>query len=180
MILKGAGNQGTGSQAGANGQKGGFHQAAGGPKLGNHALKQKDFQPFAAQYKRNGRPPTVLFTLPDRPANMVKMLSFQSLVNSEKGIVGRPQEYRNRVKKMIVRKGLTGESPAPITRASARAAVPGIRVPLIVLSGSLTLYIEQEGIGGRRRLVVSVAGLNLFLVWLWDFWFACAFCLSFS
>ncbi len=59
---------------------------------------------------------------------------------------------------MIVRKGLTGESPATIPRASARAAVPGIRVPLIVLSGSLTLYIEQEGIGGRRRLVVLFLG----------------------
>ena len=65
---------------------------------------------------------------------------------------------------MIVRKGLTGESPAPITRASARAAVPGIRVPLVVLSGSLTLFNKQEGIGGRRRLVCSVAGL-FFVFW---------------
>ena len=63
---------------------------------------------------------------------------------------------------MIARKGLTGESPAPITRASARAAVPGIRVPLVVLSGSLTLYIRQEGIGGRRRLVVSLLGCFCF------------------
>ena len=57
---------------------------------------------------------------------------------------------------------MTGDFPAPITRASARAAVPGIRVPLVVLSGSLTLYIKQEGIGGRRRLFVLLAGFFVF------------------